>query len=78
MDAQEPRRAVSAIAVVGKIDGHDVIRRSSVLDLLQRREPELQAVIDALWKACGDNDQVVHETIESQRMEPAPTAGERL
>jgi hypothetical protein len=68
MDSQETRRAVAAIAVVGQIDGHDVIRRSSALDVVQRREVELQAVIDALWKACGDDQQMVNELIESQRM----------
>lgn len=33
----EATRAVAQIAVVGRIDGHDVIRRSSALDLLMRR-----------------------------------------
>lgn len=33
----EFRRALCAIAVVGQIDGHDVIRRESVLDIADRR-----------------------------------------
>jgi hypothetical protein len=37
-DHQELRRALSAIAVVGRIDGHDVIRRLSVIDIAQSRE----------------------------------------
>ena len=54
MDVQATRRAVAAIAVVGKIDGHDVIRRDSALDMVQRHERELQACKDALWKAQQD------------------------
>jgi hypothetical protein len=68
MDVQATRRAVAAIAVVGKIDGHDVIRRESVLDMVQRQERELQAWKDALWKACGDDEQMVNEYVDSQRM----------
>jgi hypothetical protein len=34
---EETRRAVAAIAVVGQIDGHDVVRRLSVLDIIDRR-----------------------------------------
>lgn len=34
---EELRRAVAAIGVVGQIDGHDVIRRLSVLDIVDRR-----------------------------------------
>ena len=33
----EVRRAVAAIAVVGHVDGHAVVRRLSVLDMLDRR-----------------------------------------
>lgn len=67
MDVQETRRAVASIAVVGKIDGHDVIRRESAIDIVQRRERELQAWKDALWKACGDDEQMVNDYVESQR-----------
>lgn len=69
MDVQETRRAVAAIAVVGQIEGHDVIRRASVLDIIQRRESELEAWKNALWKACGDDEQMVNDYIESQRTE---------
>jgi hypothetical protein len=34
---EEMRRAVAAIAVVGQIDGHDVVRQLSVLDIIDRR-----------------------------------------
>ena len=68
MDVQATRRAVAAIAVVGKIDGHDVVRRESVLDMVQRQERELQAWKDALWKACGDDEDMVNEYVESQRV----------
>lgn len=33
----ELRRALAAIGVVGQIDGHDVVRRLSVLDIADRR-----------------------------------------
>lgn len=67
-DVQATRRAVAAIAVVGKIDGHDVIRRESALDMVQRQERELQAWKNALWKACGDDENMVNEYVESQRV----------
>jgi hypothetical protein len=68
MDVKATRRAVAAIKVVGKIDGHDVIRRESALDMVQRQERELEAWKNALWKACGDDDDMVNEIVESQRM----------
>jgi len=68
MDVQTTRRAVAAIAVVGNIDGHDVIRRDSAIEMVQRHEQELQAWKDALFKACGDNAQMVNEYIDSQRV----------
>lgn len=37
-ETQAIRRSVAAIAVVGTIDGHDVIRRESALELIQRHE----------------------------------------
>ena len=67
MDIEETRRAVSAIPVVGQIDGHDVIRRLSAIDIVQRREKELRVWKDALWKACGDDEKIVNDTLESQR-----------
>jgi hypothetical protein len=66
IDPQETRRAIAAVSVVGQIDGYDVIRRASVLELLQRREPNLQALVDALFKACGDDRRAARETFESQ------------
>lgn len=36
-DIEELRRVVCGIGVVGQIDGHDVIRRDSVIDLIDRR-----------------------------------------
>lgn len=41
MDVQATRRTVAGIAAVGQIDGHDVIRRESALDMVQRQESEL-------------------------------------
>ena len=38
------------------------------LDMVQRQERELQAWKDALWKACGDDEQMVNEYVDSQRM----------
>ena len=67
MDVQETYRAVAAIACVGQIDGHDVIRRASALEIVQRRERELQAWKDALWKACGDDEQMVNEYVGQER-----------
>jgi hypothetical protein len=57
MDIQETRRAVCAIGVVGQIDGKDVIYRDSAIDIVRRRERELQLWKDALLKAGGDGDQ---------------------
>jgi hypothetical protein len=37
---EETRRAVAAIAVVGQVDGHDVVRRLSVLDIIDRRRAD--------------------------------------
>jgi len=42
--------------------------RASVLDMVQRQERELQAWKDALWRACGDDEQMVNEYVDSQRM----------
>ena len=71
-DVEETRRAVSAIGVVGNIDGHDVIRRDSAIEIVRRREAALQQhielLINALWKACADDGQIVKDTIESQRV----------
>lgn len=36
-DANELRRALCNIGIVGCIDGHDVIRRNSTLEILDRR-----------------------------------------
>ena len=66
-DSQETRRAVCAIAVVGQVDGRDVIFRESAIDIVQRREADIEALINALWKACGDDEQVVNDTFASQR-----------
>lgn len=66
-DEQETRRAVSAIGVVGQINGKDVIYRDSAIEIVRRRERDLLAIWNALWKACGDDKQIVNETIESQR-----------
>lgn len=38
----EIRATVCAIAVVGSVDGHDVIRRASAIDLIDRRRARLQ------------------------------------
>lgn len=35
---RELRRAVLAVKVVGQIDGHDVVRRASVIDIIDQRE----------------------------------------
>jgi hypothetical protein len=37
IDVEELRRALCAVGIVGTIDGRDVIRRDSVLDLIDRR-----------------------------------------
>ena len=68
MDVEETRRAVCAIGIVGQIDGKDVIYRDSVIEIVQRRERDLQAWKDALWKACGDDAEMVNDYVESQRM----------
>lgn len=34
---EELRRAICQIGIVGALDGHDVIRRESVLDIIDRR-----------------------------------------
>lgn len=47
VDLDELRRAVCVVGVVGHIDGHDVVRRSSVpdvLDVRRRRKVDSQAV----------------------------------
>lgn len=44
MDLDELRRAACAVGVVGQIDGHDVVRRNSVLDVIDNR---LQRLIDS-------------------------------
>ena len=36
------------------------------LDEMLRLEHNNRALMDALWKACGDDEQVVKDTIESQ------------
>ena len=33
---------------------------------LRRLEHNNEVLMNALWKACGDNEQVVKDTIESQ------------
>jgi hypothetical protein len=37
-DCEETRRAICVVAVVGQIDGHDVIRRESAIEIVRRRE----------------------------------------
>jgi hypothetical protein len=66
MDSQETTRAISSIAIVGNIDGYDVIRRNSALDIVRARESTIQALIDALWKACGDDEKMVNDYLFSQ------------
>ena len=67
-EAQETRRAVCAIGVVGQINGKDVIYRDSAIEIVRRRERDLEAMWNALWKACGDDERLVNDTIESQRV----------
>lgn len=43
VDIEELRRALCVIGVVGTIDGYDVIRRESVLDIIDRRRSALAA-----------------------------------
>lgn len=50
-DCQELSRAIAAIGVVGQIDGHDVIRRESAMNIVRRREPECDQV-RALIEEC--------------------------
>jgi hypothetical protein len=64
MDVQE---TLAALPVVGKVKGHDVIRREAALEAGQRLERELQVWKNALWKACGDDERVVNGYVESQR-----------
>ncbi|KAG1475304.1 hypothetical protein G6F54_014247 [Rhizopus delemar] len=47
VDLDELRRAVCVVNVVGQIDGHDVVRRNSVLDVIdvrRQRKADSQAV----------------------------------
>ncbi len=71
LDFDELKRTLAAVAVVGKLDGHDVVRLSSVLELaadrLRRLEAEVLVLRNALWKACGDDEEAVNGAIESQR-----------
>jgi len=41
VDLEELRRAVCVVNVVGQIDGHDVVRRNSVLDVIDYRRQRL-------------------------------------
>nr|WP_312660864.1 hypothetical protein [Stenotrophomonas geniculata] len=41
VDLDELRRAVCVVNVVGQIDGHDLVRRNSVLDVIDRRRQRL-------------------------------------
>lgn len=41
VDPDELRRAVSVVNVVGRVDGHDVVRRDSVLDVIDTRRQRL-------------------------------------
>lgn len=50
VDLDELRRAVCVVNVVGKIDGHDVVRRNSVLDVIDTRR---QRLIDSQAVANG-------------------------
>lgn len=41
VDSDELRRAISVVNVVGRVDGHDVVRRDSVLDVIDTRRQRL-------------------------------------
>ncbi|WP_176414804.1 hypothetical protein [Stenotrophomonas maltophilia] len=41
VDPDELRRAISVVNVVGRVDGHDVVRRDSVLDVIDTRRQRL-------------------------------------
>lgn len=44
VDLKELRRAVCVVGVVGQIDGHDVVRRNSVLDVIDvRRQQQIDS-----------------------------------
>lgn len=68
LDTNEIKRAIYAIGIVGTIDGHDVIRRDSVLDVVDQRiahiEKELQKLNDALLKSCGDDAEVARSYLQ--------------
>jgi hypothetical protein len=40
---------------------------ASAIDELRRLHAENEVLMNALWKACGDDEEVVNATIESQR-----------
>ena len=40
--------------------------QANVCSELLRLEHNNRVLMDALWKACGDDEQVVNDTIESQ------------
>lgn len=39
---------------------------AAVAEELRRQDHNAQVLTNALWKACGDNEDVVNATIESQ------------
>lgn len=61
LDGDELRRLLAGVGVVGNIDGYPVIRRSSVLELVNRRISEAQAapgvpVVDHQMLRASDAD----------------------
>lgn len=42
-------------------------KRKRWAELVRRQDAELRVLTDALWKACGDDEEMVNELIDSQR-----------
>ena len=60
----EALRLADAIDDCGLIVNDEL--RDQVADELRRLHHNNEVLMNALWKACGDDEQVVNATIESQ------------
>ena len=52
-DDQELRRAICAIGVVMNLDGHDLIRRDSAIEIVRRREADIARMLSIIKECRG-------------------------
>ncbi len=71
IDFTRLKEAMQSVRVVGRVQGHPVVRHQDVLNLHQAQmnvlKEEIALLRNALSKSCGDDSELVEAVIASQK-----------